>query len=111
MKKIFTLFSIGALTLLSNRSFAQISENFDNDLTSLSSNCWQFTNVSWNNSSPIAGIGSASADLSADMRTPYLNITSTSFTVSFKYELTSKLSGAQTRTIQIRIVDVSGNYT
>ena len=97
--------------LLSNRSFAQISESFENSLTSLSSNCWQFTNVSWNNTSPIAGIGSASADLSADMRTPYLNITSTSFTVSFKYELTAKLSGTQTRTIQIGIVDVSGNYT
>jgi len=109
MKKISTLL---ALAFVVSTSKAQFTENFNSGLTGLSSNCWQFSNVISNNSSPINGAASASTSaFPAEIRTPYLNIVSTSFNVSFKYQLTSKLNASQTRTIQVGVVDALGNYT
>ena len=45
MKKIFTLCSLVVLSLFAIPTTAQINENFDNGLASLTSNCWQFSDM------------------------------------------------------------------
>ncbi len=117
MKKIFTLCVIAALTTLVSK--AQFTANFDNGITSLSSNCWQFYQIEYTNVSGevINGTGSlysnppVNGSSTRDYFTPALNITSTSLTVSFNYKLSSKISGNATRTIVIGLVDVNNNYT
>jgi hypothetical protein len=119
MNRIFTLLTVGALCLLSKSAAAQYSENFENDISGLSGNCWQF--VQMNHSSdggatPIAGTGSlysqppTSGSSTRDIATPYLNI-STSLQVSFKYKISSVLNGNATRTIEIGLMDSSGIFT
>jgi hypothetical protein len=89
-------------------------------MASLSGNCWQF--VGMNHSSdgvvpPINGTGSlysnhaASPGNSQDIITPYLNINSTSFTVSFSYMLSSKLVGLGIRTIDVGLQNAAGVFT
>ena len=109
MKKFFTLIAV-ACTLFSTAN-AQFSENFDNDITSLSANCWQFSNLTWTNSSPNINGGTIYGVTSGQVTTPYLNITSTSITISFKYQLSSSLNGPAVRTIDIGLVDELGNYS
>jgi hypothetical protein len=47
-----------------------------------------------------------------DIITPALNISSTSFTVSFNYKISSPINGIATRTkIEIGLLDVAGNFT
>ena len=92
MKKIFTLCVIAALTTLVSK--AQFTANFDNGITSLSSNCWQFYQIEYTNVSGevINGTGSlysnppVNGSSTRDYFTPALNITSTSLTVSFNYK-------------------------
>lgn len=119
MKQIFTLLVTGALCHVSNCSFAQFSDNFESSLSSLSGNCWQFVQVDHSSDgtvSPITGIGSlysqppTSGSSTRDISTPYLDIT-TSLQVSFKYKLSNALHGNATRTIEIGLIDSSGNFT
>ena len=109
MKKFFTL--IAAACALFSTANAQFSENFDNDITSLSANCWQFSNFTWTNTSPNINGGTIYGVTSGQATTPYLNVTSTSITVSFKYQLSSSLNGPAVRTIDIGMVDALGNYS
>jgi hypothetical protein len=119
MKQIFTLFVAGVLCHISKSSFAQYSENFDGSLSTLSGNCWQFVQVDHSSDgtvTPITGTGSlysqppTSGSSTRDISTPYLNIT-TSLQVSFKYKLSNALHGNATRTIEIGLMDSSGNFT
>jgi hypothetical protein len=119
MKQIFTLFVAGVLCHISKNSFAQYSENFDGSLSSLSGNCWQFVQVDHSSDgtvTPISGSGSlysqppTSGSSTRDISTPYLNIT-TSLQVSFKYKISNALHGNATRTIEIGLIDSSGNFT
>lgn len=122
MKQIYTivtLFTVGVLCVFTKSSFAQYSENFESSMSRLSGNCWQF--VQMNHSSdgvvtPITGTGSlysqppTSGSSTRDVSTPYLNIP-TSLQVSFNYKLSSALNGHATRTIEIGLMDSSGNFT
>ena len=105
--------------LVTVKASAQFSENFDQNLTGLSSNCWivnQF-NYSTTTSDVISGTGSAytnpptSTSGERTLATPFLNITSTSLNVSFKYKLSSKLAGNATRTLSFGITDRNGVFT
>ena len=114
-----TLLTLIITVLVTVKSSAQFSENFDQNLTGLSSNCWivnQF-NYSTTTSDVISGTGSAytnpptSSSGERTLATPFLNITSTSLNVSFKYKLTSKLAGNATRTLTIGITNRNGVFT
>ena len=115
--KTILLFFAATITLLSAK--AQFSQNFDSGTSGLSGNCWTFNQVNWTNTpgEVITGTGSlyslphVNSSGNDYFSTPVLNITSTSFTVSFNYQLTGKLSGAATRTIQIGLLDVNNNFT
>ncbi len=120
MKTIFTLLTIGVFSLLSLKSSAQFTQDFEGSFTSLSGGCWRF--VAMNHSSdgqvaPITGTGSlysnppTSGSSTRDIATPYLNINSTSFTVSFNYKLSNKIAGNATRTIEVGLENVSGVFT
>ncbi len=108
-----------AVSFIAMRSQAQFSENFDQNITGLSSDCWlvnQF-NYSTTTNDVINGTGSAytnpptSSSGERTLATPFLDITSTSLTVSFKYKISSKIGGNATRTINIGLVDKNGNFT
>jgi len=110
MKKIFTVIA-GACALFSTAN-AQFTENFSNDITSLSGNCWQFANgMAWTNSSPNINGGTIYGTTSGDVTTPYINVTSTSVTISFNYQLSGSLNGSSSRTIEIGLYDFLGNYS
>lgn len=95
---------------------AQFSENFDQNITNLTGKCWSYNNVNYTTTSQdvINGTGSAytnpptSSSGIRSITTPYLNVNSTSFTVSFNYKTSSKISGNSTRTIEIVLVSKSG---
>jgi hypothetical protein len=108
MKKLFTLIAV-ACALFSTAN-AQFTENFTSDITTLSGNCWQFTNLSWTNTSPIISGGTINGTTSGDATTPYLNVTSP-VTVSFKYQLTGNLNGPAVRSIEVGMVDGAGAYS
>lgn len=119
MNRIFTLFTMGALCLLTKSSFTQYSENFESAITSLSGNCWQLVQINHSSDgtvTPITGTGSlysqppTSGSSTRNISTPYLNI-STSLQVSFNYKLSSPLNGNATRTIEIGLMDSSDNFT
>ena len=115
MKKIFTLAVMGAFVLIGKKSKAQINENFENGLASLTANCWQFPSTLYatNPSFVINGNGSlyssppVNPDSLKTMRTPLL-IVSSSINVSFNYMLSNNLSGQATRTITIDLTDNNG---
>lgn len=98
---------------------AQFSENFDQNISGLSSNCWIVNQVNYTTTSSdvINGTGSAftnpptSTSGERTLSTPFLNITSTSFTVSFLYKTSSKIAGNATRTLNIGLVDKNGVFT
>lgn len=116
MKALFTLLLAG--TIITGKVQAQFSENFDQNLTSLAANCWQFVAVNHTTASAdvINGTGSAftnpptSSTSERTLATPFLNMTSTSLTVSFNYKLSSKLAGQATRTLNIGITDKNGVF-
>ncbi|HUQ65441.1 MAG TPA: Ig-like domain-containing protein [Flavitalea sp.] len=116
MKTFFTT-SISLIILL-NVADAQFSENFDQGLTSLTSNCWTMTSgiiYTTSATNVINGTGSLYIDPSPNnsvesVATPFLNVNSTSFTVSFKYKLTSKLATNATRIINIGLTDKNGVF-
>jgi hypothetical protein len=119
MNQIFTLLTAGAFCLITRSSVAQYNENFESPINSLSGNCWQFVQINHSNDgtvTPITGTGSlysqppTSGSSSRDIFTPYLNI-STSLQVSFNYQLSSRLNGNATRTIEVGLMDSSDHFT
>jgi hypothetical protein len=106
------------LCLFVKTSQAQFFQDFESS-ASLSSNCWSFVNFSSTTvpSEVISGSASlysnppTSGSSTRDVYTPYLNITSNPFTVSFKYKLNSNLSGQAQRTIEVGLMDVNGIFT
>ena len=106
MKLLITLLAL--TTLLSAKAFSQFTQDF-NTSNSITTGCNLVTNADFTNASGevIHGTGSlysnppVSGSSSRDYTTPYLNMTSTSLTVSFYFMLTSKISGQATRTIEI----------
>jgi hypothetical protein len=111
-----TLISIITSVLLLNTANAQFSENFDQNISNLPNNCWAINNVNYTTTSQDVINGTSSAytnppTSSSGIRsitTPFLNVNSTSFTVSFKYKVSSKINGNSTRTIEIVLVDKNG---
>ena len=111
-----TLLSFIASVLFINSVNAQFSENFDQNITNLPANCWSYSNVNYSTTSQdvINGTGSAytnpptSGSGIHSITTPYLNVNSTSLTVSFKYKVSSKINGNSTRTIELVLVPLSG---
>ena len=111
-----TLLSFIASVLFINSVNAQFSENFDQNITNLPANCWSYSNVNYSTTSQdvINGTGSAytnpptSGSGIRSITTPYLNVNSTSLTVSFKYKVSSKINGNSTRTIELVLVPLSG---
>jgi len=98
---------------------AQFSQNFDQPVSGLSSNCWTINQVEHTTTSAdvINGTGSAytnpptSSSGERSISTPFLNVTSTTLTVSFKYKTSNKISGNATRTLNIGLVDGNGVFT
>jgi hypothetical protein len=115
--KTITIF-LTSLLLAMSAANAQFSENFDQDIINLGSNCWAINQVNYTTTSAdvINGTGSAytnpptSGSGERTLTTPFLNVSSTSLTVSFNYKTSSKINGNSTRTIQIGLVDVNGNF-
>jgi hypothetical protein len=116
MKKIFTLYSVVALSLFTTPTLAQINENFDNGFPVLEANCWEFPNMQFASAPAgyvINGNGSpyteppVTASSVRTMRTPYLFVGST-IDVSFLYKLSANLSGSATRFINLELVNPSG---
>lgn len=115
MKQIFTLLAIFASTQL----FAQFSENFENNITSLTSNCWTSDQVAYTttNKDVITGSGSAytnpptSGSGDRTLATPFLDMNSNSLAVSFNYKVSSKINGNATRTVRVGITDKNGVFT
>lgn len=97
---------------------AQYSQDFEGTEASLTGNCWTLTNVhsTTNAAEVITGTGSVITDppngsSTRDIGTPALNITSTTFTVSFNYKLSDDLNGNATRTIEVGLLDPAANFT
>jgi hypothetical protein len=113
-----TLLSIAALFAVITTK-AQYTQDFEGTEASLTGNCWTFTEVYKTTAvgEVITGTGSlytnppVNASSTRDIVSPALNIVSTSFTVSFNYKVTANLNGGASRTIEVGLVDVSGNYT
>jgi hypothetical protein len=114
-----TLIILAASVLTFGFSQAQFTETFEQNLTSLTGNCWRVEQVNYTTTSSdiITGSGSAytnpptSSTGERALETPFLNISSTSLTVSFKYKTSSKIAGNATRTIDIGLVDRNGVFT
>ncbi len=115
--KTFVLFIAAIITL--NTAKAQFTQNFDGTEASLTGNCWTLTGI-YSTTTPgdvITGTGSmytnppTNGSSTRDILTPALNITSTSFTVSFNYKVSSKINGNATRTIEIGLLDAANNFT
>src|SRR4029078_4647406 len=79
--------------------------------------CWSYTNVNHTTTAGevITGTGSAytnpptSSSGIRSITSPYLNVNSTSLTISFKYKTSSKINGNATRTIEIVLVPKTGS--
>ncbi len=115
MKKIFTLFIV-ALSFFANNSFAQINENFETGLTSLETNCWEFTGMNYATSPSayvINGNGSTYSIPPVNdqdrciIHTPFLNL-GANFNPSFIYRLSNDLHGQATRFIKLDLVNSDG---
>lgn len=119
MKKIFTLCALGVVTLFTNQVQAQFSQNFDGGIGSLTGNCWNLPQleITGNPAEVINGTGSLLSQppvnntLTRDLYTPLLDMKAGSFSLSFNYKITNNLNGNAIRTIEIGVLDVSGNFT
>ena len=114
--KTFVLFLTALFTLATSK--AQFSQNFDGTEASLTGNCWILSGIySTTAADVITGTGSmntnppTNASSTRDITSPALNIISTSFTISFKYKVSSKISGNATRTIEVGLLDPSNTFT
>jgi len=109
------LLSLAAIFVLVSAK-AQYSQNFEGTDADLTGNCWTMTNVHVTNSNPITGTGSIltqplMGNAVKELRTPALNITSGSVTVSFNYQLVNGLNGNATRTLELGLISPSGVFT
>ncbi|HVZ57035.1 MAG TPA: Ig-like domain-containing protein [Chitinophagaceae bacterium] len=112
-----TIFLVPAL-FFSLVTGAQFSQNFDGSLTSLTGNCWTLVNMNQTTASGDVIHGTASlysnpptsSSGTRNIITPFLNINTSSLTISFAYKLSSKLSGQATRTIEIGLLDVNNSF-
>src|SRR6266496_540539 len=109
MKKFYLFCMMGAVTLISKKSSAQINENFDNGLSTLTANCWEFVSMMYatspssyviNGSSSLYSEPPVNSDSIRIVRTPLL-IVSNSIDVSFNYKLSNNLTGQATRNIKV----------
>jgi hypothetical protein len=110
MRQIFTLLALCAFVTKVN---AQFTESFEN-VGSLPSSCWQLTNTSVITASlVVSGAQSIGTDASnnSEIKSPYLNLSSGSSLVSFKYRLNNKLNNSSSRLIEIGTTDKNGNFT
>src|SRR5687767_15163247 len=117
MKKIFTLVTICAFVLVSQKTKAQFTQNFESGMVPLSGNCWSFDGINYtaDPGDVITGLGSLYTNPptggTRDIISPVLNVNSTSLTISFNYKLSNPINGNATRTIEIGLLNVSGNFT
>lgn len=117
MKTLILLLT--ASILISTNLSAQFFENFDQNTTGLSSNCWMLEQINYSTTSSDVITGTVSAYTNPPtsgsgertIATPFLNVTSTSLSVSFKYKTSSKIAGQATRTIDIGLRDKNGVFT
>jgi hypothetical protein len=116
MKKVFTLLTMGTFVLIGKTTRAQINENFENGLTALTANCWQFSSMMYainpssyviNGNASLYSEPPVSADSVRIVRTPLL-IVNNSLDVSFTYRLSNNLTGQATRTITLNLTDNNG---
>jgi hypothetical protein len=113
-----TLLSIATIFTLITAE-AQYTQNFEGTETSLTANCWTLNDVHRTTAAAdvITGTGSmytnppTNGSATRDIMTPALNISSTSFSVSFNYKLSNKISGNATRTIEVGLLDPAANFT
>src|SRR5687768_9225851 len=99
MKTLITFLT--SLFVLMNVTDAQFSQNFDQNISALPGNCWVITQVEHTTTSNdvINGTGSAytnpptSGSGERTVATPFLNMNSTSLSVSFNYKTSSKIAG------------------
>src|SRR5205085_6817648 len=97
---------------------AQFTENFDQNSSALPGKCWVLNGINYTTTAGdvINGIGSAytnpptSSSGIRSIQTPFLNVNSTSLTVSFNYKTSSKIAGNATRTIEIGLTDKNGVF-
>jgi hypothetical protein len=117
MKTLITFLT--STIILLNAVTAQLSENFDQSIPSMSPNCWIMNGIDYTTApgDVINGTGSAytnpptSSSSIRSITTPFLNITPGTFTISFKYKISAKIAGNATRTIEIGLVDKAGVFT
>src|SRR5687767_8637740 len=119
MKKISTLLTIFVFVLVCFKSTAQFTQNYEAGMASLTANCWSFGEINHTTDATlvITGTGSlytnppTNGSSTRDIITPYLNVISTSLTISFNYKLSNQINGNATRTIETGLLDVNGNFT
>lgn len=117
MKTNFTL--LLATAIFTQVSNAQYSQDFEAGASAISGSCWTMNEVyhTMNAADVITGAGSVytnpptSAGATRDIISPALNVTSTSFTVSFNYKVSSKIAGNATRTIEVGVLNPAGVFT
>src|SRR5688500_13678106 len=123
MNKIFTQIALGVVCLFANVANAQVTQNFNDGITSLRNNCWQFNNMiiaaastsnnNGNNSSSLIegtySVKQEAAGSLGELSTPFYNI-STPLNVSFKYKISNKLQNTATRVIEIGTFDQNNNF-
>ena len=117
MKKIFTL--IAFVIFYSGATNAQYSEYFEGNEASLTSNCWDFSEIYHTSASAdvITGSGSlytnppTSGAATRDIYTPVLDVFTNPLNVSFNYKVSSKINGNATRTIEVGYVNSTGVFT
>lgn len=111
---------LGAI-LLSTQSFAQVTETFENGLSALSNNCWQFDNVKYtqkggNPDYVLEGKGSIYSNPPVNntnyrtLATPFLDV-NTTLSISFLYKLSSPLGNGASRIIEVGLEDRHGDFT
>jgi hypothetical protein len=112
MKQIFTL--LATALLASFASNAQLTENFENGLAPLTSNCWLMNGISVEAASPtgkgITGQSIASSEsTNSGFATPYFDFQTTNLVnVSFKIAIDKPLANQASRTIVIGTKDKNG---
>ena len=115
MKTISTLVTL-ALVLFSSLCFSQTYQNFEGGPGSIYGNCWTYSNdinltSVVDKGGPISGTESMITlppvnDGAKDyIYTPFLNLSSSSLRVSFKYALSTRLAGSAYRLIKIGLID------
>ena len=117
MKKIFTL--VAFVICYSGALNAQFTETFEGDETTLTDNCWDFSEIYHTNTPEdiITGNGSlytnppTSGAATRDIYTPVLDVLTNPLNVSFNYKVSSKITGNATRTIEVGYVNSIGVFT